>query len=140
MRVTVGRYLARGEELESSKTTILIVEDNDDVRESLALLFDNAGFAVRLAADGIFALTTLADHRPDVMVSDLNMPRLGGQELLRLVRQCYPEVRTVAMSGEFSAGVVPPNIVADAFFAKGSDPSSRLLEILFALDCPSRSS
>ena len=120
--------------MEDSKYTILIVEDNDDVRESLASLFQDAGYAIRLAADGIYALTALADRQPDVILSDLNMPRLGGQELLRIVRHLYPEVRTVAMSGDFSSGMVPPNIVADAFYAKGSDPCSRLLEILSGLN------
>lgn len=120
--------------MESSKPTILVVEDDEDVRESLAFFFANAGYAIRLAVDGICALTALADHRPDVVLSDLNMPRLGGRELLRLIRQFYPEVRIVAMSGEFSSGTVPPNVVADAFYAKGSDPCSRLLEILSDLD------
>lgn len=123
--------------MEDLQPTILIVEDNKDVRESLAFFFQNAGYAIRLAADGIYALAALADRRPDVILSDLNMPRLGGQELLRLVRQFYPEVRTVAMSGDFSSGMLPPNIVADAFYAKGSDPCSRLLEILSDLDCSS---
>lgn len=89
------------------KTTILTVEDNADVRESLASLFHNEGYAICLAAEGIYTLTTLADDRPDFMLSDLKMPRLAGQELLRLVRQFYPEIRTVAMSGEFSPRMAP---------------------------------
>jgi len=118
------------------RPTLLIVDDDRDVREALDCLFSYAGYAVCVATDGVSALSALMDVTPDVIISDMNMPRLGGYELLPLVRHFCPTVRLVAMSGEFSSGIVPLGVVADAFYAKGSDPCSRLLEILSELDFP----
>ena len=44
---------------------------------------------------------------PDLILSDINMPRWGGHELLPLIRQHFPSVRIVAMSGEFFSGGYP---------------------------------
>ncbi len=81
-------------------------------------------------------LSALMDVMPDVMISDMNMPRLRGFELLALVRHFCASIRIVAMSGEFSSGIVPLGVVADASYAKGSDPCTRLLEILSELNFP----
>jgi DNA-binding NarL/FixJ family response regulator len=51
------------------------------------------------------------------------MPGMSGFEFLPMVRSLLPEIHVVAMSGAFSGTCVPPGIVADAFFAKGSDPA-----------------
>ena len=118
------------------RPTVLIIDDDRDIRETLDCLFSYAGYAVRVARDGVSALSALMDVMPDVMVTDMNMPRLGGFELLPLVRHFCPTVRIVAMSGEFSSGIVPLGVVADAFYAKGSDPCTRLLEILSELNFP----
>ncbi|WP_158945149.1 response regulator [Granulicella sp. S190] len=120
------------------KPAVLIVDDDKDVRESLACLFSNSGYDIRVAVDGVSALLALMDYKPDVILSDMNMPRLGGDELLPMVRHLWPSIRIVAMSGEFSSGIVPHGVAADAFYAKGSDSCSRLLEILSELNFPSQ--
>jgi CheY-like chemotaxis protein len=67
------------------KTTLLLVEDDADIRMSLRLLLECEGFAVLTAADGSDALEQLARHQVDLIVTDLMMPQLDGLDLIRRV-------------------------------------------------------
>ena len=87
------------------------------------------GHSARSAEDGFSALSEIRNEIPDIILSDLNMPRMSGFELLSVVRRRFPVIRVIAMSGTFSGGVVPPGVVADAFYEKGLRLSS-LLQIV----------
>jgi CheY-like chemotaxis protein len=66
---------------------ILIVEDDADIREALAEAMADAGAEVVVAADGVDALDRLREGpRPSVILLDLRLPRLGGDEFLREMR------------------------------------------------------
>jgi CheY-like chemotaxis protein len=65
---------------------ILIVEDMDDLRDSLALMLQSLGAEVAVARDGLEALDTVASHRPQVIQCDLQMPRMGGIEFIGRLR------------------------------------------------------
>jgi len=124
----------------TGKPAILIVDDDRMIRESLAAALFDTGYTVRLAIEGASALAELRDFKPDVLVSDLNMPGMGGCELLSIVRRRFPAIRSVAMSGAYWSNEVPQGIAADAFYAKGIHPPSRLFEILAALTWPGHAS
>jgi CheY-like chemotaxis protein len=99
--------------------TILIVDDNANLRIALADIFLQFGHDVRTAADGFEALSAIRKKVPTVLISDLDMPGMSGFELLSVVRRRFPSVRVVAMSGAYSGTAVPTGIAADAFYAKG---------------------
>ena len=61
-----------------SKHQILVVDDNPDVREMFSLVLISAGYHVIVAEDGIAALAQLKQNLPDVVVSELEMPRMSG--------------------------------------------------------------
>lgn len=65
---------------------VLAVDDSRTIREMLKLTLCEAGFETELAEDGIHALEILENTRPDVIVTDINMPRLGGLELISRIR------------------------------------------------------
>ena len=80
---------------------ILVVDDNRDALESLALLLETDGHAVRTAGDGESALATAAAHPADVVLLDIGMPVLDGYEVarrLRALESCRDAV-LVAVSG-----------------------------------------
>jgi len=65
---------------------ILVVEDNTDSRDLLAKLLAMSGYEVLSAPDGESAYTTALDQLPDLIITDINMPRMDGISLLRKVR------------------------------------------------------
>lgn len=113
-------------------TKILLVEDELSIRLSMSALLSEAGYTLRTAEDGFTALCEMRRGMPDILLSDLNMPGMTGFELLSVVRQRFPAIRTIAMSGAFVDDGVPYGIVADAYYAKGGGVEA-LLQILHAL-------
>jgi len=114
-----------------SKHSILVVDDEPSVRETLALLLTAAGYDVAIAANGFSALLQLRRALPEVILSDLNMPQMSGFELLSVVRRRFPEILVIAMSGAYGRGEnVPGGVIADAFYAKGQMNPPALLRIV----------
>ena len=66
--------------------TILVVDDEPEIREFLALILVEAGYAVQTAADGVLALEILAEHPANLLILDVMMPRLGGIAVCEAVR------------------------------------------------------
>src|SRR5579872_1321805 len=117
---------------DSRKNQILVVDDDQSVRATVAMLLADEGYEVSTAEDGFDALLQMKSKVPDLIVSDLNMPHMSGFEFLSVIRRRFPEVLVVAMSGAYEVGeAVPGGVIADAFYAKGAhDP--RLLQRLVA--------
>lgn len=80
---------------------VLIVEDLDDARKTLARLLSLDGHDVREAADGYAGLAALLSRPPDVALIDVGLPGLDGYEIARRVRQnpALDRVRLVALTG-----------------------------------------
>jgi CheY-like chemotaxis protein len=106
---------------------ILVVDDDQAIRETAEHVLGNQGYEVLTVADGLDGLQALSKSLPDVIISDLNMPRMAGLEFLAIVRKRFPHIATIAMSGEFITGQSPSGILADAFLPKGQ-PSKRLFQ------------
>ena len=80
--------LARVEREEKKRKSLLLVDDEADVALGLAALLRARGYDVELARDGLEALTRLErDPVPDLVLLDYEMPQLGGEEVLRRLRQ-----------------------------------------------------
>jgi DNA-binding NtrC family response regulator len=73
-------------EMERSATRVLVVDDEESQRTALASMIALWGYAVETAADGQEALEMVGSFGPHVIVTDLNMPRMSGQELLERLK------------------------------------------------------
>lgn len=92
-----------------SKRQVLVVDDDPDVRDSLAQLLNLGGYDVAAAEDGVGALFQLSRSTPDAIVSDLHMPRMSGVALLSEIRRRFPQIVTIAMSGAYrNSSELPP--------------------------------
>jgi CheY-like chemotaxis protein len=76
-----------GRRIESSARRILVVDDNVDAADTLALLLRLMGNDVRTAPDGPAALAAAPAYRPDVVLLDLGLPRMSGYEVCRRLRE-----------------------------------------------------
>ncbi len=85
---------------DSSKQRILVVEDDAAARVGLEQLIRGWGFTVESAGDGDEALEKITTFRPDVVLTDLIMPRMGGLELLRALRAQGEQTATVILTAQ----------------------------------------
>jgi CheY-like chemotaxis protein len=80
---------------------VLVVDDNRDAADSIALLLEVAGHEVRTAYDGPDALTIAASFRPAVVILDLGLPIMDGFEIARRIegQQWGKDMALVALTG-----------------------------------------
>jgi two-component system response regulator PilR (NtrC family) len=79
-------------------SNLLIVDDEQSIRQLLTLIFTRAGHRVRAAENGRAALALLREEAADLIISDVKMPDIGGIELLRAARELTPDVAVIMMT------------------------------------------
>src|SRR5436190_10940555 len=87
-----------------AKARILIVDDEESTRELFAELLQRWGYEVDQTADGHGALKIAAETHPDVIISDLVMPKLDGLALVRALREEQPDTPVVIITGKGTIG------------------------------------
>ncbi len=82
--------------------TVLVVEDEPNIVESLSFLMKKAGFIVRVARDGNTAVRTIESEAPDLVLLDIMMPRRDGYEVCRTIRANpdWDDVRIIMLSAK----------------------------------------
>jgi CheY-like chemotaxis protein len=81
------------------KKRLLIVDDDADMRLSLKLALEMAGYSAELAADGHEALAIQRQRPADVLITDIFMPESDGFEVIDAVRREFPQTKIVVISG-----------------------------------------
>jgi DNA-binding NtrC family response regulator len=82
------------------KKTILVVDNEETIRETLLKILEREGYNVLTAADGQAALEIIRGQKVHLILSDVCMPRMDGHKLLRQVKTILPEVEIVLMTGQ----------------------------------------
>jgi DNA-binding NtrC family response regulator len=115
---------------------ILVVEDNQNERQGLAELVTTLGFEVDTAWDGNEALAKMAVSDPAVVISDLRMPRMGGMELLRQLRDSRPNVGFIMLTAEgtIDEAVEATKLGAFSFLEKPLDTKRLQVELRNCLE------
>ena len=95
---------------------LLLVEDDEAVRKATSRLLQRMGFDVEAVDDPMVALQTLSERRFDVMLTDMVMPHMNGDQLARQALSLYPSMRVVIMSGYSEEAsnrnwALPPNTI-----------------------------
>jgi two-component system response regulator MprA len=80
--------------------TILVVDDDPHIRDLLRRVLTRAGYDVEQAEDGMAALDQIATHAPDLILTDVLMPRLDGIGLARRLTGRAATIPVILMSGE----------------------------------------
>jgi two-component system chemotaxis sensor kinase CheA len=113
---------------------VVLAEDSLATREVLRVLLEQQGFRVRLAADGEEALQRIGERLPDVLVSDVNMPRRDGLSLARELRRRTASARLpivlLTSQDDEAARAAGAAAGADAYLIKAKFNAGVLLETL----------
>ncbi len=84
------------------KRTILIVDDEKNIQSGLALAMELEGYQTLVASDGAEAWTQINSKPVDLVITDLRMPKMGGEELLKKVIGAYPRMPVIILTGHGS--------------------------------------
>lgn len=108
--------------------TILVVDDENEVGAVIRRVLERAGYTVNVANSAASALEAVAAHAPDVVVTDVIMPKVHGVELIKTLRERYPRIRVIAISGGGSFGPLaykPEAISTHAYLAAAREAGAQ---------------
>jgi signal transduction histidine kinase/CheY-like chemotaxis protein len=122
------------------RAAVLVVDDEDRVRDVVAKVLTRAGYAVHTAANGVEALRFLASHpHPiDLVLTDVMMPEMGAGELTHELRTVRPQTKVLYMSGYADDRIVLEGLdrSGDALLEKPFTPDELLDRVRDVLDAP----
>ena len=107
---------------------ILVVDDEVEVAAAIRRVLERAGYAVTLANNATEGLEAVAQQPPDVVITDIIMPKVHGVELIKTLRERYPRIRIIAISGGGSFGPLaykPEAISTHAYLAAAREAGAQ---------------
>ena len=79
--------------------SILIVDDEEDIRDAMKMILERAGHHVQIASNGAEAIEFQRREPVDLMIADIIMPEKDGVSTIKDIRQQYPGIKIIAISG-----------------------------------------
>jgi CheY-like chemotaxis protein len=111
----------------NSKAVILCVDDEENPLLLRKCVLQKAGYEVLTARSGKEALELVAEHKLDLIITDQLMPGMSGTDLAKQIKERYPELPVVLLSG---VNYIPAGVgLADAFLSKVEGPDALCKEI-----------
>ncbi len=80
----------------------MVVDDNQGLAHLLKIMLESETREVRLALDGKDGYLTYLLFKPDIVITDIQMPEINGMELMKIIRMHNPGVRTIYISGDMN--------------------------------------
>jgi CheY-like chemotaxis protein len=110
--------------------SILVIDDEPDVRDSIARALGRAGYSVRTAGNASDALAKLEHSPADVVITDIIMPKIDGVQAIESIRKLFPSVRIIAISGGGNFGISayqPTAITTTAYLTSAENAGAHLV-------------
>ncbi len=95
-------------------TSILLVDDEEDIRDVLDIALRDKGYTVYTAQDGKEALEIFEKRRPPVILTDIKMPGMDGIELLKIIKRENPETEVIMITGHGDMGLAVESLKNEA--------------------------
>jgi signal transduction histidine kinase/CheY-like chemotaxis protein len=110
---------------------IVLIDDEADIREVVALALADAGYAVRAAENGEAGLALCAASAPQIVITDVRMPGLDGLQVLERLKRLHPEIEVIVATayGEMPLAVRALQLDASDFITKPIDTETLLLAL-----------
>jgi two-component system nitrogen regulation response regulator NtrX len=96
-------------------STILVVDDEEGIREVLSAILEDEGYEVRVAADGIEGLALMNEESVDLVLLDVWLPRMGGIDVLKKIDEDHPGVPVIIISGHGNIDIAVKAVKLGAF-------------------------
>jgi len=106
----------------NADSSVMIVDDDEDIREIGKIVLESHGYRVDAAKDGLDALEKLEHHRAGLILLDLMMPRMDGEQFLKALRASgKADIPVVLMSGHSEASEIARKLETDGLLRKPVD-------------------
>ncbi len=114
----------------SQRGSVLVVDDDATVLQILSAYLQRAGYATRVAGDGVEALGLAAEQRPDLVVLDLMLPGLNGLDVMRRLRE-HGDLSVILLSAKGEPGdrVTELRLGADDYVPKPFSPAELVARV-----------
>lgn len=120
--------------MDAVKFSVIIVDDDSAVRDSLSVLLSLAGFSVSAFESAQGFLAVLDNHNPDCLIVDLHMPRVGGIELIKTLGDLGFTVPIIVISGNLdNTNKAQAKLAGASRFLKKPFSGSLLIETIHGL-------
>ena len=96
-------------------TKVCLIDDDDIVRSAMEIALGDCGYEVKTIGSSAAALAAIEADQPDVVMTDMKMPGLDGAGLIKVIREKFPILPIVAMSGDMAE---EDGVSADVFLHK----------------------
>jgi len=103
--------------------SVLVIDDEPDVRDSIRQVLGRVGFDVQTSPDGIAGVEDYLNRPPDVVIVDIIMPRSSGLDVIKKIRGDFPGARILAITGGGNFGPLgykPCTLVTAAYLASAT--------------------
>ena len=99
---------------------IVLIDDEEDIREVMAIALQDAGFTVETAADGVTGLKLCDEILPQIVITDIRMPGMDGLQVLKTIKEEYPDVEVIVATafGEMDLAIRALQLDASDFITK----------------------
>lgn len=116
--------------------TILVVDDDRELRVLYRMVLEREGYTIYEAANGAEALKFLMSQTPDVIVMDMLMPMLGGEAVMKRIQQmpALENVRIIVLTAYPRFRDIAEFLHADAFLVKPAKPQELVAAVQYVLD------
>ncbi len=121
----------------SKRNNILIVDDEPEIREIVGMMLSEHGYRIRTAADGVEALELIKERAPDLILLDMNMPRMGGVVFYHNIASTYdgsPRYPVLVITGRTALEQLFKDFKVDGFISKPFNFEDLLAEVEKTLD------
>jgi DNA-binding NtrC family response regulator len=100
---------------DKNNISILVADDEEDIRDVFEIALMDAGYTVFLAENGQNALEIFRKNRPDIVITDIKMPVMDGIELLKRIKRENPETQVLMITGHGDMDLTIRSLKHDAF-------------------------
>ncbi len=119
-----------------SKGKVLVIDDEDIVRTSCSRALVPEGYEVKLARNGLDGLKIIGEEKVDIVLTDLKMPDMDGIEVLKKIKEGWPEIEVIIITGYQTVDTAVKSIKLGAFdyIEKPFTPDALIVAVSKALD------
>ncbi|MCK5541399.1 MAG: response regulator [Desulfobacterales bacterium] len=110
---------------------IILIDDEEDIREVLSIVLEDAGYSVTTASDGDSGIKLCDDIQPQIIITDIRMPGMDGIQVLEAVKKDYPDIEVIVVTafGEMELAVKALQLGASDFVTKPIDEDVLMVSI-----------